>query len=462
VLYLLKSTFDFMELSIFVQCLLALLLGAVIGFERESYEHEVDRTATVGRGSLGVRTYALVALLGAISTIVTPIHFGLFLLIAVTFVGFLVSYYIFGSITNKDHGLTTELAILFAFLIGAMIGIPNIPIQLTIALTVILAFIMSTKKQVKTFIKSIKEHEVDGFIAYAIIALVILPFLPKEALTLGQIPYVSSILDAYGIELPTKFQNLQIINPHSLWRVVAIITGVEILGYFLQKAIGQKKGWLLTSIAGGFVSSTATTQSLALQSKRLADSSGLVGAAIVANVSSFFQLFVLIASINPSLLVEITPFALLLILSGIASIIFFTHKSTKEANKDIIKTKRALEENKLFALRPALKFALIFVLIKFMAGVMLVLVGDTGYIVANILGAVTGLDAVIFGVSEIAGSSISMSLAVVTLASANTVNLVTKAIFSYTHGSRDFATKISKAFVFIILSSFIGLIPLLF
>ena len=450
-----------MELNAITQCAIALLLGAAIGLERESYENRTDKTEKSGHGSLGVRSYSLVALLGAVSTLVTPIHPGLFALIALVFVAITVTYYIIGSITTKDHGFTTELAILLTFVIGAMVGISQIPIQVTVAIAVVVAFILSIKKQVKSLVKSMQDYEVTGFIAYAIIALVILPFIPNTSLTLQSVPVIGQIFEAYGLSL-AKYGSLELINPFGVWRVVAIITGVEIAGYILQKTLGQRKGWLLTSIAGGFVSSTSTTQSLAAQSKKTKNSDRLVAAAIFANISSFFQLFILVASINAALLIETTPFISALLLSSFLAGFYFLSRKQPAANENLEETKENLNATNIFSLAPALQFALAFMLVKIITKILLITFGEGGFLAGNIIASVTGLDAVIFNVSELAGNNITLALAATTLASANAVNLIAKSVYAYLMGSKDFATKFLIAVIVMIVGSSLGLIPLLF
>ena len=450
-----------MEINITVQLALALILGAAIGLERESYENRTDKTEKSGHGSLGVRSYSLIALLGAISTILTPIHPGLFALIALVFVAITVTYYVIGSITTKDHGFTTELAILLTFVIGAMVGISEIPIQVTIAVAVVVAFILSIKKQVKSLVRSMQDYEVTGFIAYAIIALVVLPFIPNTSITLQNVPMLGNILGAYGLSL-TKLGSLELINPFGVWKVVAIITGVEIAGYILQKTLGQKRGWLLTSIAGGFVSSTSTTQSLAVQSKKTKNSNRLVAAAIFANISSFFQLFILVASINAALLIEITPFVVALLTSSFFVGFYFLSQKNNVANENLENTKESLSATSIFSLAPALQFALIFVLVKIITKLMLITLGEGGFLAGNVLASITGLDAVIFNVAELAGKNITLALAATALASANAVNLIAKSFYAYMMGSRDFATKFLIGVIVMIVGSSLGLIPLLF
>lgn len=446
-----------MELSIVIKLLLSLLLGMAIGLERESYELQTDKTKRSGVGSLGIRSYALITTLGAVSAILFQSYFSIFLIISITFCILLIAYYILGSLTTKDNGLTTELAIFWSYLIGVFIGLNIFPIQLTIAMVVILMLIMSLKRKIKLFVANIKQFEIESFISYAIIALVILPFLPDTGYFLKDIPFLKSILSAFQINFD-KFLNLEIINPFGLWKVVALITGVEIVGYFLEKTIGQKKGWLLTSIAGGFISSTSTTQSLAQKSKHSKNTNRLVTAAILANLSSFIQLFILVASINLLFLSKNLVFILSISLAAILIAVYFLRREDKKP-ENLVETKENLKRDRIFSLMPALKFALLFLFIKITTKLALIIFGNNGFIVSTILGAVTGLDAIIINTSELAGKTISYQTGVTALILANTVNLLSKSGYAFAQGSRPFAKKFFISVLIIIAFSFLGVIP---
>lgn len=446
-----------MHLPVFVKLLLSLLLGMAIGLERESYELQIDKTKRSGIGSLGIRSYALITSLGAVAGIIFQPYFYIFLIISSTFSLLLIAYYILGSLSTRDNGLTTELAIFWSYLIGIFVGLNIFPIQLIVAMVVILMLVMSLKQRIKTFVAGIKQFELESFISYAIISLVILPFLPNTGYFLKDIPFLKNILSAFQINFD-KFLNLEIINFFSLWKVVALVTGVEIAGYFLEKTIGQKKGWLLTSIAGGFISSTSTTQSLAQKSKNTKNTNRLVSAAIFANFSSFIQMFILIASVNliflSKNLIYITSISLTAVLIGI----YFLKREDKKS-ENLTETKENLKNDRLFSLMPALKFALIFLLIKLITKFSLIVFGNNGFIISTILGAVTGLDAVTINTAELAGKTITFQTGVITLILANAVNLLSKAGYAFAQGSRPFAKKFLISVVIIICLSFLGLVP---
>jgi len=447
-----------MHLSITVKLLFSLLLGTVIGLEREAYEKRVDRTSRSGVGSLGIRSYALITTLGTIAAFFLKPYFSLFLIISITFSLLLITYYVIGSLFTKDNGMTTELAILWSYLIGVFVGLEALPMQLIIAITVILILILSMKEKIKLFIAGIKGYELEALISYAIIALIILPFLPDVSYTVKEIPLLSDILKFIGIDL-SKISSFELINPYSVWKVVAIITGVEIFGYVLEKAVGQKNGWLLTSFIGGFISSTSTTQSLAQQSKTAKNIDRLTAAAIFTNLSSFFQHFILLASINVVFLIKNIPYIFSLSFSALIIGLYFLRK--KSVNKiNINQAKEKLKQDKIFSLAPALQFAAIFLMIKIITKLCLVLFGNSGFIVSNILGALTGLDAVTINIAELAGKSITYQTGVLSLILANAVNLLSKASYVFLQGNRKFAMRFFISVIIMIVASFLGLIPL--
>ena len=62
-------------------------------------------------------------------------------------------------------------------------------------------------------------------------------FLPNKSFYLSSIPALETILSAYKISLG-KLAGIEILNPFKLWLVVALITGIDIFGYILEKTIG--------------------------------------------------------------------------------------------------------------------------------------------------------------------------------------------------------------------------------
>lgn len=441
-------------MPLLLKLVISLLLGAAVGLEREAYEKRTDTSKRSGIGSLGIRTYSLISLLGALAGISYAGYPLLFIAIAMAFIFLLVVYYVIGSQHTKDVGMTTEIAILLCFVFGILTGTALVPIQIVIALTVVLILILSMKEEIKTFVAGVKEYELDAFISYAIIALVILPFLPDMSYTIGNIPGINNIL---GGQL-AKLSSIELINPFGLWKVVAIITGIEVFGYFLEKTIGQKGGWILTSVAGGFISSTSTTQSLAIRSKKTKTTNKLLAAALIANVSSFLQHLLLIASLNTILLGKAFGYIVGLLLSGLILIAFFLFKKDNASYEKLKETKKRLERDSIFSLKPALQFALLFLFIKFMSKLALLLFGNSVFYITAAFSALAGIDAITINVSEMAGRIVNWDVAIIALMIANAVNLLAKSVYSFMLGSRSFSIRFFLSMFIVIVAGVIGLL----
>ncbi|EKD43698.1 MAG: hypothetical protein ACD_72C00169G0007 [uncultured bacterium] len=426
---------------------IALLFGAAVGLERQGGKPGDNEIA-------GIRTYSLISLLGALCSIFYLNNLTLFaIIIAVAFIIILAIYFAVGSYITKDFGMTSELAILLTFLIGALTILEIIPMPIVMALFVVLILLLSLKSKTKALAAGISRQEINSFVSYAIIALVIMPFLPNVGYKLIDVPFLPEILNNFGLNL-SKFANLELINPQRVWLVVALITGIDVFGYVLGRIIGQKGSFTLTSFVAGFISSTSTTQSLAQKSKKTGAVNYLVGAAVLANMSSFLQIFLLVGPLNGRWLVTLLPSLLIMILSAtILSALFLKKKEvvTESATEET-------KEGKMFSLLPALKFAILLVFIKLITKICLILFGQSGFVVSSIIASLAGLDAVLVNLAEMAGVAITFKFATITFLLVNATNLMSKSVFSYLQGNRKFALNFFLSSLVIIAGSFVGFI----
>lgn len=432
--------------------LISTLVGAAIGFERES-RGDVDKPGAVG----GIRTFALVSLLGGLA----GYFFGQNLFwvagfLSTTLVLFVLLYYAIGSVITKHTGLTNELSVIFTFFIGFLLTSQLLPSQLVIALLVVLLLILSLKHETKDLMKGITNHETEAFISYAIIALVVLPFLPNESFTLGQIPYLSDLFSSYNLHLG-QWAGLELLNPRKVWFVVVLITGIDVFGHVLSRLVGQKRSFGMASFVGGFISSTSTTQSLAQKSKSTGLVNSLVGAAVLANLASFFQIFLLVGPLNRQWLLTITPTLVLIIIAALVmSVLFWKLPEQKLSQKSVSKTDDS-EEKKIFALGPAIKFAGLLIAIKLLTKICLIAFGQTGFMVSSVIASLAGIDAVMVNLADLSGKLITPEAATITFVLVNATNLLSKAFYSFLQGSRGFALKFFLAVLVIIAASLIGI-----
>ncbi len=428
--------------ELFINLVLALVFGASIGLERESSKQGESRAGSVG----GIRTFSLISLIGAVAGIFFVQNYStLAQIVVVGFLVLLISNYIIEALTTHDFGITSELSAFATFLIGLLVMINIIPLQITVAILVVLVFVMSLKSKTTQLVAGVSRQEVQAFISYAIIALVALPVLPDYSYKLKDIPVLPEILQGLKIELG-QFDNLDLINPRKIWIVVVLITGIDVFGYILGRIVGDKSGFALTSFMAGFVSSTSATQSLAQRSKNSKFVNHLVGAAVLANLASFLQIFLLVGPLNPKWLVSIAPSILLMVFTAaLISIIFFKKKQPKEKDDD--QEKKAVQ---IFSLLPALKFAGLLIVIKIVTKICLIEFGQSGFIISSIIASFAGIDAIIVNLADMAGHTITFKFAFITFLVINATNLLSKSFYSYLQGNKEFALKFLVSVVGII------------
>lgn len=442
-----------MELAISLKLLISLAIGAAIGLEREIHQKNDNHKNRSG-SLLGVRTFSLATLLGAIGGLLYADHLILATLITASFILVILANYIITAYTKKESGITTELAALMSYLIGVLIALEIFPMTLTLSLAIVLMLILAYKEQVKDVVEDIHTREIKAILSYGIIAVIILPFLPNEAIILRDIPYLSDFLRSFGYSLD-RWGSLEIINPFKTWLIVAIITGVDLIGYILEKMFGQGRGLIVTSLVGGFVSSTATTQSLAVQSTESKQINHLIAAAMVATLASFFSLFIIILPLNPFFTISILPILLILVLSFAIASGIFLYLSKKQKKTEL--SEESAQSREIFSIKPALIFAGLYLGIKLLSSVALELFGASGFLVTAGLAGLTGLDAMTINIAELSRKTIEMNTAVLAFLIVNAVNLLAKTFYIFLQGRKDFVWKYGVTMIVIIALSFAGL-----
>ncbi len=433
--------------DLFINLVLAFVFGATVGLERESTKGNEPHLG-------GIRTYALIALAGALAGIFT-VHQYTAVAVGVIagFLLLLIGNYISEAQVTKDFGITSELAALATFFLGLMVMINIIPRATTVAVLVCLVFVLSLKGKISKLTSGVSQKEIQGFISYAIVALVALPVLPDYSYKVKDLPVLESILSSFNVNLG-QFDNLDLVNPQRIWIIVVLITGIDVFGYLLSKLIGDRSSFAVTSFFAGFVSSTSTTQSLALKSKNAPVVSHLVGAAILANLASFMQIFLLAGPLNPQWLISIVPSLLIMILTAGVLTVYYLRK--KEA--DDPQAPKPQEENEIFSIVPALKFALLLIVIKIVTKICLILFGESGFIVSSVLASFAGIDAIIVNLADMAGHTITFKFALLTFLVVNATNLLSKSAYSYLQGDPRFARKFFVSMLVVIASSAIWLL----
>lgn len=204
----------------------ALGIGLLVGMERERRR---DSAA-------GLRTFALVAMLGCLFALLSETTGGPWALLAGLLVvsGAMIASNFSARQEEQYRGFTTEAAIIVTYGLGAAVwvGHATLAVMLAIATTVLLYF----KAELSRFSRRMTPIDINSILQFAVLSLVVLPILPDHDYG----PY-----DA--------------LNPREVWWMVVLISGLALSGYLALRIIGARHGAALLGIFGGLASSTATT-----------------------------------------------------------------------------------------------------------------------------------------------------------------------------------------------------------
>jgi len=339
-----------------------------------------------GRGIGGIRTFILLGLLGAATALGVEVWKLPWLLpLAGLAVGvmLLAGYILHGLDRRESIGLTTELAALAVFLLGALSasGHPAIAGPLGIAVSAVLAF----KEPLHAFVEKIGREDIYAGLKLLIATFIVLPVLPNRA------------VDPWGA-----------INPYQLWWLVILISGLSLVGYVATRWLGHERGLAITGLTGGLVSSTAVTLTFARRSREAAtgavQSRALAIGILLAWAVMFARIVVEVAVVNPTLLASVLVPCGTMGLAAIAiAAVFHFRPSGKSAPNAAAFNDLALKNP--FSLTSAVKFALFFALVLLVVKVAQHYAPGKGLYLVAVLAGSTDVDAITLSMADYAKQS---------------------------------------------------------
>jgi uncharacterized membrane protein (DUF4010 family) len=386
------GTFQLTQGDFILRLLIVLGIGTVIGLERE-HSAMKEKTESIA----GIRTFMLVAVLGFLGgmffyVLSSWIYFAI-ILAAGMLTG--VSYWI--KADKGDIGTTTEFTLLICLLLGTLTFLGFIEISLTI--TVVVAVILSSKPKLHFIVGKITEEELYDFIRFAIIALLVFPFLPDKT-----------------------FGPNNILNPREIGWVIILTSGLGFIGYLLMKFLGSKRGILLSGILGGLVSSTAVTWVFSKKSKEHEAHAKTCAIAILA-ASSIMVLRVMVWTyiFNISLFNDawLSFFFVFLAALGVTLYLYFKEKDSETVTP-------AIQQNKPLDLQSAFFFGVIYVVILLVVNYAHEHLGEKGMIMSSAIAGLSDIDAISITVSKMAGVGLSFPVATKALLIATISNTLVK------------------------------------
>lgn len=356
------------QTDLFIRFGVAVAIGFLIGLQREFAWGTKGREIVAGE-----RTFALISLSGCLAAMLADfsdvplILFGVILTVGGMAA---VAYYVYA--LQGHTGLTTEIAILVALMIGVLCywGQLTLAAAIGIATTVLL----SLKVETDRFVRALTRADISAALQFAVITAIILPILPNQAL------------------LPPPFD---VLNPFKIWLMVVLISGINFLGYVLVKLVDPRQGIGLTGLLGGIVSSTAVTLGFAERSKRETGFEKPFALAIMAAWTMMFaKVLVEVGVVNFALLDLVWKPMVFAGVMGLGYIIylFLAQRTTEEGEVTL---------GNPFDLSSAIKFGFFYGLILLVARSAEMFFGDIGVLVSSVLSGLVDVDAITLSVSDL-------------------------------------------------------------
>jgi uncharacterized membrane protein (DUF4010 family) len=311
---------------------IALAVGMLVGFERESASKDV-----------GIRTFGLTALLGAVSVLISPAY-GL-----AAMVGVIVMVACLNArslIANQSLEITTSAALLVTYALGVLVGLGHsfTPVAAAILMTLLLAWKMELRK----FAGGVTIAELRSAVLLGLIGLVIYPVLP----------------DRY-------IDRWQIVNLRQAWVTVVVIAGIAFINYVLLR-LYSTRGIYWTAVLGGLVNSNAAIAEL----MRAGVGTRSVAVVLLVTVAMFVR--------NIALLALFAPTALFTAVGPILAMACISVLSPRSGGED--EPGRELSLSSPISLRRVLSYGLLFLAMQVVATLAERHFGNLGLIVASGIG----------------------------------------------------------------------------
>jgi len=385
-------------LSIAIPLLIAVGLGALIGLEREQSES--------GGSFAGSRTFPLLALYGGLIQAFFPsmLPIGIVAIAVPLTVAYAGKVWIEG-----DIGLTTLTAAFLTVLLGAMTVASATGMVIAIVVAGIMTVLLSAKGELHGFADRIEADERRATIKFVLVAMVVFPLLPNREL-----------------------KTLLGLNPRFVWLMVVFVTGLGFVAYALSRVVGTGRSIALTGLLGGFVSSTATTVSMATRTASTPSLYQICAfSTVLAAIVMFPRALIEIAVVNPAML----PYAVvpLGIMTGVgivvAGIVYWRATVVEQIEADV--------ENP-FRLRPALLFGAIFAVVLLVSEYANEWLGASGVYATAFVSGLADVDAIVLSMSKLsADSAIGPGVATTGIVLAAVANTLVKAGLAWILGTRQ-------------------------
>lgn len=346
------------------------LAGLAVGIEREWSGHAAGPAARFA----GARTMLLLGLLGGIAgwLIAGGVVIAGALFLAAAGALTVAAYVMAARPGGESIEGTTEVAALLVLALGVVSGL-GFPL-LTSAIASVMVLALVEKTRIHGAIKRLGEVEFTAALQFAVLALVILPILPAGPYG----PYDS-------------------IRPRALWMAVLLFSGLNFAGYLARRAVGATRGYGLTGLIGGLVSSTAVTLQFARRSRvepaaGQALGLGVVGACTVLVI----RVGLVSTALNPAVGAALVPYILPMLVVGAGAVAIAFSRLRRDGAREA-----AEHEHSPLGLWSAVKMTALFQVVLIAVPFTQQLWGSSGVRLSAIALGLTDMDALTYSMAKL-------------------------------------------------------------
>lgn len=409
--------FDPADFAVAHQFAIALLIGALVGTERE-----LRKTGEQGFTFGGLRTFILIAQAGALSawlSLQLGSHWLFVAAVAAVSAIVLTSYVLESRIKPEAAGLTTEFAAISVCLLGGAVMYGHAAVA--IALGIVTAATLAYKQPLHRLVGKIGTDDLYAGLRLLIASFIVLPLLPDRP------------VDPW-----------QALNPYKLWLLVILISSLSMAGYVAVRWLGSARGTALTGLTGGLVSSTAVSLSFARQSRLDAGtmaSDGLAAGVLLAWLVMFVRVLIEVAVVHAALLPSLLPpFAIMAVATAGFAAAYYWRGRAEAAHPAAV-----VPLTNPFSLWEAGKFGLLFAAVLLVVKLTQVHFQGGGMYLVAALAGLTDVDAITLSMAEYAHQGGDAQVAAGSIVVATLTNTLVKSGLIVALGSVAMRARVAAA-----------------
>jgi uncharacterized membrane protein (DUF4010 family) len=333
---------------------------------------------------------------------------------------------------------TTEAAALVVLALGTMAGMGELATAAAVAAVLVLA--LMEKPRVQRWLTRVDEQEMRAAMLFAVLALVVLPLLPGG-----------------------RYGPYEAIRPRELWIVVLLFSGLNFLGYIARQVVGNERGYGVTGLLGGLLSSTAVTLHFSRQSRAEPMYAPSLGLGVVAACTVLVPRVVIVSSLlEPNVAAALLPMLAPPFVVGAGVVALVLWRARRRGPDDPATTSAlpvpapASAKNPL-GLGRAMQMAIAFQLVLLALAWMQETVGTPGVLATAAVLGLTDVDALTLSMTRLGADETRRQLAASAIAVGVLSNTLLKLTLTLVLGSPAFRRRASTGLVALALASVLGL-----